>query len=178
MLTVDIEKGKDQSIFHYDFYCKYCKKYFSDNDVKKKRIGTGDIDFTVLKYCPVCNAKDLTSVCLGCNDGLMERPFLPSGGDYDVEGKVEPFCTECGEGYKHVIVGFCQIMKKANLSKRNIRKAIDKVFTHKGLPYNEKNRVESLVFIKLGEMTEEHVVRVVVEECQEDESFIREQLEK
>lgn len=174
MFSTNTKRGENESEFLYDFYCEHCKKYFSDDDVKKKRINVDNIGHSVLRFCPLCNAKDLTSVCLGCYDGLMTKLLVPDGGDYNDEGDVESFCNQCGEGYERFIVGFCQIMRKSNLSKRNIRRAIDKVFTHRGLPYNEKKRVEGIVFGTT--ITETNVVNVISTECQENKEFVRKQL--
>jgi len=108
--------------------------------------------------------------CVECHNGLMQIAENPPSGDYDENGILEPFCNDCGSGFRHFLNG----IPFFSISKRKIRLVVDKVFTRNGLLYNNKKEVEDKIFETCRTRVE--IIAILHEDCGEDIDFLKEML--
>ena len=71
----------------------------------------------------------------------MKMPKLPTGGDFNKDGYIDLFCDKCGCGFIQYIH-----LNGNRFSKRKVKELVDKIFTRKHLPYNEKKEVLKELF--------------------------------
>lgn len=110
----------------------------------------------------------LLPVCSECHVGIMLKPLPPASGDFDEEGKLESFCTSCGYGYPR-FTG-CDSGQKLIISRRDVKRLIDKIFTRLGLPYSEKQAVQHKIFDSCK--SREHIIDFLSSELGEDADFL------
>lgn len=150
------------------FYCKTCDKYYKQNNVKT----IYSYDMTQKRHlCPHCDNR-LYRICQTCYQGKMLKPDQPISGDYTPEGYLEDFCTTCGAGFIQTTAG-CNI-DSFYISKRNVKKLLDKVFTRQGLPYNEKTVFMTQIVTVCK--TRDQLIGFFKESFDEDEFFINSEL--
>lgn len=128
---------------------------------------------TQKKYiCPQCQ-NPLQYICITCQKGQMIKPEQPRSSDYNKEGYLESFCINCGSGFIYSTTSID--INKFFISKRNIKKLIDIIFTRQGLPYIEKTDVENKIFTSCK--TREEIINFLKHEYKEDTVFIDAQLQ-
>jgi len=119
---------------------------------------------------------DIKRPCEECFIGIMEQSNPPDSGDWNEDGFLEFFCNICGYGYKqfNMLFGPYSQNKSNGLSKRKIRKVVDKVFTRQNLPYNEKTTTENEIFDSC--FTNNDVIFFLYNVFNEDLVFLKNQL--
>lgn len=146
------------------WYCIFCKKYYDEEHARLiSRLGSRRHYFV----CPTCNSI-LKPVCTHCSSGAMLKPSPPVSGDFDTDGRLEHFCSSCGAGYLHITIGAA--VSKAYISKTDIRKLVDKVFTRLQLAYSEKSEVEERIFRECA--TRQNIIDLLSLELGENTAFL------
>lgn len=150
------------------FYCKTCNKHYKQDETKK----VYNYDMTQKRHlCPHCSNR-LYRICQTCYQGKMFKPEHPTTGDFTAEGYLESFCTICGAGFIQTIIKFD--INKFYISKRNIKRLLDKVFTRQGIPYSDKNQVMEQITVVCK--TRDQIIGFFKESFDEDEVFINNEL--
>lgn len=72
--------------------------------------------------------------CLECHLGLMKHPDPPRSGDWDEEGFLDFFCTECGISYPKIII-MASGLKTKQYSNRFVKKIL-KIVCNRGITFN------------------------------------------
>lgn len=146
------------------WFCIFCKVFYDEEHAKLiSRLGSRRHYFV----CPTCNSI-LQLVCTECSSGAMLRPCPSTSGDFDTDGHLERFCTQCGAGFLQITVrGSAQ---KIYISKTDIRKLVDKVFTRLQLAYSEKSELEERIFKQCA--TRRSIVDLLSAELGEDAAFL------
>jgi len=98
----------------------------------------------------------------------MVIPIIPKSGDYNTDGVLEAFCTNCGKGYIQIDSLISRI------SKRNIKTLLDKIFTRNGLRYNKKIDVEKEILSDVRDR--KSIVNFLSAAFDEDRNFIESNL--
>lgn len=146
------------------FFCKPCNTFYQPNEVEV----IFSSDYTQRKsLCPKCKGR-LTRICQICDQGKMLVPEKPVSGDYDVEGFLECFCTNCGSGFIKSIIINDNV--KFYISKRDIKSLVDKVFTRKHIPYNEKTNIENKIVVECK--TRSQIMDLLIKDFNEDRDFL------
>lgn len=142
------------------FYCKTCKTTYPYNET----IIHHNIDNSQKQFlCPKCKNK-LIHTCLACN-GLMIKPEKPILGDYNEDGFLECFCNTCGCGFIH-IYGTKHIT--FYISKREIKRVIDKIFTIHNLDYRNKKDIQQKIFNTCK--TKEQIINILSDTYNENKN--------
>ncbi|MEF8880020.1 MAG: hypothetical protein V5A64_06495 [Candidatus Thermoplasmatota archaeon] len=158
-----------------DFYCRNCKKFFDETEIDKTTKSFG-LNVVQKRFCKVCHT-NLDFVCNNCKQGFMKSANPAPSGDFTRDGYVEPFCTMCGHGYikqLNYIVNEPDKYNKDIISKRNIKELVDKIFTRKGLPYNQKNEYENFIFQNCR--SKEEIIDYLSDKFSENPNFIHRNL--
>lgn len=82
----------------------------------------------------------LSGEIIDCDDcsGVMERSDPPFSGDFNINGVLEPFCHDCGSGFKqhkNDAVGTCQSTYVESMSDNKLLDLHHAVCTRSGLPW-------------------------------------------
>ena len=110
-------------------------------------------------------------ICPFCKHGLMIKPEIPKTTDYNEQGIVEAFCSNCGKGYIYFKTGWEQILK---ISKRNLGNLIIKIIMKNKLPFNIRKDIENKIYKNMTTRTE--IVEFLSKTFEEDPGFIEQNL--
>ena len=152
------------------FYCHVCKIFLPKTDAIKWKLFDGS---DPRSYCPTCNSL-LHKVCKECDKGAMRVPKFPTTGDYNMDGWIEKFCTECGYGFLQYLPSNSMNNNGNGFSKRKVRKLVDQVFTRQHLPYNNKKALLTELFAECH--TKETAIEFLVRECGEERRYLNKKL--
>jgi len=149
------------------FYCHACKSILIKSDAIEMKL----LDRSGSRYyCPTCNSL-LLKVCKDCEKGIMRIPKFPTSGDYDIEGWIEKFCTECGHGF----LQYLPWEQNGNgFSKRKVRKLVDQIFTRQHLPYMDKKALLTELFAECHSKTS--TIEFLAKRYGEDKTYLQQNL--
>ena len=152
------------------FYCHVCKIFLPKTDAIKWKLFDGS---DPRSYCPTCNSL-LHKVCKDCEKGVMRIPKSPTSGDYNMDGWIEKFCTECGCGFLQYFPSNSMNNNGNGFSKRKVRKLVDQVFTRQHLPYNNKKALLTELFAECH--TKETAITFLANKCGEERRYLNKKL--
>jgi len=158
-MTIDIENR---------YYCNSCKEYFKKKDIKN----IYSQDFSQKRsVCPHCES-NLIPLCPICHKGKMLKTLVYVGGDYNKDGFIEPFCNICGAGFIKIYIN--HNLRKIYISKKDIKKTTDKIFTINNLPYENKKEVEEKIFTECK--TKKQIIDLFIQKFDINKDFIEKEI--
>ena len=160
------------------FYCHVCKIFLPKTEAIEWKLLGGNVPllcYDPRHYCPKCNSL-LHKVCKQCEKGAMRIPKSPTTGDYNMDGWIEKFCTECGCGFLQYLPPDKYSMNNNGngFSKRRIKKLVDQIFTRQHLPYNNKKALLTELFAECN--TKDSIIEFLSNKCKEERRYLNKNL--
>lgn len=101
----------------------------------------------------------------------MVKTELPKTCDYNKQGNVEAFCTNCGHGYIYLKDGYRVFSR---ISKRNIEKLLNKIIMKNNLPLSNFKEIQRYIYKNLRNRFE--IIDYITDEFNIPRDFIEENL--
>lgn len=184
LFQIQIKKNKQ-------FFCPSCKHFYSEieahkdiafENYKKKIpfiIGEEiqnkfcDIQCRNTRYlCPICMIP-MIPICPFCKYGLMIKPEIPKTTDYNEQGIIEAFCSNCGKGYIY-FNNYFDYNKKIKISKKNIHNLIIKIYMKNNRILNDYEKFEEQIYQDFN--TRSEIINFLMNQFPIEKNFIEENL--
>lgn len=106
----------------------------------------------------------------------MRIPKSPTSSDYNMDGWIEKFCTECGCGFLRYFPPdkYSTNNNGNGFSKRRIKKLVDQIFTRQHLPYNNKKALLTELFTECN--TKDAIIEFLANKCNEERRYLNKKL--